>query len=537
MSVELTVPALLADGAERHADHPAVVDGDVRLTYAELNGEARRVARAFLAAGVRHGDRVAVWAPNRVEFVLAHLGAQLIGAALVPLNTRYRGHEARVVLSRSRASALVLCNGFLGVDYVALLADSAESDDELGTGAPIVGLPHLHTVVDIDGGPAAHDDETGVVGWEAFVSAGEDVPEADLTAAIAAVTPDTICDILYTSGTTGVPKGVMSAHRQTIAVARVWADGADLTPADRYAIVNPFFHSFGYKAGALAAFTAGSTVYPILTFDPVEVMAMIERERISVLPGAPTIFLTLINHPRLAEFDLSSLRFATAGAATVPENLFEQMRDILGFDTAVQAYGLTECVVVSQSRKGEDPRHIAETTGPAVPGLEIRAVDADGNDVPMGEDGEIWLRGETVMLGYFEDPGATAAAIDADGWFRTGDVGRLDEHGCLKITDRIKDLFIVGGFNVYPAEVENALAAHPDIVEAAVVGVPDHRMGSVGRAYVVLRDGADLASDAVVSHCKDRLANFKVPRQVVVVDALPRNASGKVLKTDLRHGG
>jgi acyl-CoA synthetase (AMP-forming)/AMP-acid ligase II len=326
----------------------------------------------------------------------------------------------------------------------------------------------------------------------------------------------------------------MSAHRQTLGVADVWARGAALDDRDRYAIVNPFFHGFGYKAGVVAALTAGTAIHPVLTFDPVVLMELVQRERITVLPGAPTIFTTLINHPRLREFDLSSLRFAIAGAASVPESLFEQMLDVLGFKTVAQAYGLTECIVATQSRPGENPRHVAETTGPAVPGVEIRIVDTSGAAVPTGTDGEIWLRGENVRLGYFEDPVSTAEAIDRDGWFHTGDVGQLDEHGCLKITDRIKDMFTVGGFNVYPAEVENVLSRHPDVLESAVVGIPDERMGSVGRAYVVPRRDATLGAGPLTDYCRERLANFKVPREFLVTDALPRNASGKVLKKDLQ---
>jgi acyl-CoA synthetase (AMP-forming)/AMP-acid ligase II len=239
----------------------------------------------------------------------------------------------------------------------------------------------------------------------------------------------------------------------------------------------------------------------------------------------------------LREFDLSSLRFAIAGAASVPESLFEQMLDVLGFETVAQAYGLTECIVATQSRPHEDPRHVAETTGPAVPGVEICVVDAAGVPVPVGTDGEIWLRGENVMLGYFEDPEATAAAVDPEGWFHTGDVGRFDEHGCLKITDRIKDMFIVGGFNVYPAEVENVLSTHPAVMESAVIGVPDDRLGSVGRAYIVPRPGSEPDVDELAAFCREHLANFKVPREFVVVDAFPRNASGKILKKDLRSEG
>ena len=536
MPSPLTVPDQLDEAAERFGARPAVVDGDVHLTYAELATETRRVARAYLASGVRPTDRVAIWAPNRVEYVLALLGAQIIGASVVPLNTRYRGHEARAVLERSRASALVVCNGFLGVDYVSMLAASTGDGGQLGS-QPVDGLPHLHTVVDLGpvddvaDGPA---DSAAVLGWQQFLTRADRVGPQVLADAEASVTSETVCDILFTSGTTGVPKGVMSAHRQTLGVARDWARGASLTEGDRYAVVNPFFHSFGYKAGIMACLTAGTAIYPVPTFDPLGLMELIARERITVLPGAPTIFLTLINHPRLAEFDLSSLRFSIAGAASVPETLFEQMLDVLGFDTVAQAYGLTECVVVSQSRPGEDPRHVAETTGPACPGIEIRIVDSTGAEVATGSDGEILLRGDNVMLGYFEDEAATREAIDAEGWLHTGDVGRLDEHGCLKITDRIKDMFTVGGFNVYPAEVESVLSSHPDVVESAVVGVPDDRLGSVGKAYLLPRPGAELDESAVIAFCRDRLANFKVPREVVVLSELPRNASGKILKKDLR---
>lgn len=519
VSTPRTMPALLDEAVRRHGSGTAVVDGTTQLSWTGLREQVRVVSRALAAVGVRPGDRVAVWSPNRVEFILTFLGAQCLGAALVPINTRYRGEEARVVLERSGASVLVLCNGFLGNDYLGMLTEAASRSG--GSGA-VPGLPRLHTVIDLGSDGVA-------LPWNEFLAGAESVPAVDESV----VTPSTVADILYTSGTTGVPKGVMSTHAQTIGVADVWAKGASLTPADKYAIVNPFFHSFGYKAGVVAAITAGTTIYPVLTFDPVALMELVQRAGISVLPGAPTIFTTLINHPRRTEFDLSSLRFAIAGAASVPENLFSDMLEILGFEQVAQAYGLTECVVATQSRPNEDPRHVAHTTGPAVPGLEIRAVDSEGKDVPVDADGEILIRGEFVMLGYFDDPDATAAAIDADGWLHTGDVGQLDEHGCVKITGRLKDMFTVGGFNVYPAEVENVLSTHPDVVEAAVIGVDDDRMGSVGRAYVTLWAGAELDAEGLREYCRERLANFKVPREFVAIAELPRNASGKIVKREL----
>ncbi|CAM5644098.1 acyl-CoA synthetase [Streptomyces pilosus] len=527
-----TVPRLLADAAERYGDHPAVVDGDIRVGYRRLADFVETAARAFTAVGVRPGDRVAVWLPNRLEFILALLGAQSAGAVAVPMNTRYRGREAADILKRSRAVALVMADGFLGNGYLDMLraaAAEARGTDAAGTG-PVPGLSHLRTVVDAGTGTPPG----GSLSWTGFTSLAERVPPERAARIAAAVGPDDVCDILFTSGTTGLPKGVMSSHRQTVGVGRVWAEGAAMTSDDRYGIVNPFFHSFGYKAGFIAAFTAGATVHPVQVFDAGQVLELIQTERISVLPGAPTLFLSLLGHPRVEEFDTSSLRFATCGAATVPTLLFRRMREELGFRTVAQAYGLTECVVATRSRPGEDPEHVAETTGPAVPGLEIRVVGPDGRGMAMGEDGEILLRGDLVTCGYFEDEEATRAAFDAEGWFRTGDVGRLDEHGCLKITDRLKDVITVGGFNVYPAEVENVLCSHPDVEEAAVVGVPDDRMGSVPCAHVVPRRGASPSADALVDYCADRLANFKVPRRVVLTPVLPRNPSGKILKTALR---
>jgi acyl-CoA synthetase (AMP-forming)/AMP-acid ligase II len=525
-----TIPHLLAETAARYEDHPAVVDGGIQVGYRQLAELVERTARAYVADGVRPGDRVAVWAPNRLEFILAMLGAQSAGASVVPMNTRYRGPEAAVILRRSRASVLVVAGGFLGIDFGAMLRAAAVEDAVPGETGPVRGLAYLRTVVDITATRSSAD----ALSWADFTARANEVASERGGQIADAVTPDDVCDIMFTSGTTGVPKGVMSSHRQTIGAARVWAEGAALRPADNYAIVNPFFHGFGYKAGVIAALTAGATIYPVAPIDGDRLLELIQSARISVLPGAPTIFISLLDHPRLREFDLSSLRFATAGAATVPESLFQRMREELGFETVAQAYGLTECVVATRSRPGEDPEHVAETTGPAVPGIEIRVVDVDGKDLPVGQDGEILLRGDNVMLGYFEDEDATRAAIDAEGWFRTGDVGRLDEHGCLKITDRIKDMIIVGGFNVYPAEVENSLGAHPDVAESAVIGIPDERMGSVPWAYVVPRRGAVPSAEEIIAFCKNRLANFKVPRKVVFVSEFPRNASGKILKTDLR---
>ncbi len=316
----------------------------------------------------------------------------------------------------------------------------------------------------------------------------------------------------------------MSAHRQALDVARAWADCAELSSSDRYLIVNPFFHSFGYKAGILACLLTGAAIIPQLVFDAGASMRLIETERVTVFPGAPTIYSSILDHPDRARHDLSSLRLAVTGAAVVPVALVERMRAELSFDAVLTAYGLTEAVVVTMCRRGDDDKTIATTSGRVTAGFDVR----------IAGSGEILLRGPNVMLGYLDDPAATAEAIDAGGWLRTGDIGHLDERGYLTITDRLKDMYICGGFNVYPAEVEQELARHPAIAESVVIGVPDDRLGEVGKAFVVLRPGAKAAPAELIGFCRERLANFKVPRHVEFRADLPRNPAGKPLKRLLR---
>jgi acyl-CoA synthetase (AMP-forming)/AMP-acid ligase II len=320
-----------------------------------------------------------------------------------------------------------------------------------------------------------------------------------------------------------------------IDVARAWADCGEVGDADRYLIINPFFHSFGYKAGIVVCLLTGATIVPQAVYDVGAAMSLIERERISVLTGAPTIFQTILDHPERDAVDLSSLRFAVTGATSVPVALVERMQKELSFDLVLTAFGMTEAVVVTMGRRADSPELVAATCGRATAGFEIRIAGS----VPRGErataEGELLLRGPNLMLGYLDDPEATADAIDGDGWFHTGDVGTVDADGNLRITDRLKDMYICGGFNVYPAEIEQTLARLDGVAESAVIGVPDARLGEVGRAYIVARAGHELTEADVVAHARVHLANFKVPRSVAFVEALPRNPSGKVLKNVLRE--
>ena len=549
-----TLSALIDESSKRYGDRLAVIDGSLRMSYAELAAEVRTMARALMSAGVQPGDRVAVWLPNTAHWLIAALGAHSAGASLVPMNTRYTGYEALDVLRRTGARVIFLPDRFLGVDYLAAISDAAASPDEAGpeqvrqqpvgtaVSSPVMGLDELALVVrvpvegrDEDSGSTHEQAADGVSTWAHMLTRAHETTEQSAFDRAAQVRADDVADIIFTSGTTGQPKGATSTHRQTIAVAAAWAERAEVTERDVYMIIAPFFHTFGYKAGWVVALLRGATILPQLTFDIERVVDQVERERVTILPGPPTIFQELLAYPQRDKHDLSSLRLVVTGAAIVPVALIERMWRELTIETILTAYGLTEAVVVTMCRPGDDAETISGTSGCAAADFEIRIVGTDGQELEPGDDGEIQLRGPNVMVGYLDDPASTRAAIEPDGWLHTGDVGHLDKRGYLTITDRLKDMFTVGGFNVYPAEVENVIMRLSSVADCAVVSKPDERLGEVGVAYVVAGAGQTLSEQDVIAHCRERLANFKVPREVVFVSRLPRNAGGKVLKRDLRE--
>jgi HIP---CoA ligase len=506
-----TIPGLLHGMARALPDTPAVVEGDLQLTYGELAERARTVAAALAASGIEHGDPVAIWAPNSTEWIVAMLAIASAGAVLVPLNTRFQGPEAAYILNRSRAQLLFTVGEFLGRDYRALLAGEE--------------LPHLREIVSLDSLSENFGSRSEASGA---------LEEADRRAS--KVSADDWLDLMFTSGTTGKPKGVRSRHGTTLRSFRYYAANLGMRHGDRYLLVNPLFHTFGSKAGVVASMTVGATVYPMPSFDSAAAAGLIAREHITVFPGPPTVYHALLQLPEETRASLRSLRLAVTGAAAVPVELLRRMRDDLGFDIVLTAYGLTETIgLVTMCRAGDPMEVVSATSGRAIPGVEVATVGDDGKPTPAGEPGEVVVRGYPVLDGYFEDPEATAEAIDAEGWFHTGDVGVLDSAGGLQITDRIKDMFIVGGFNAYPAEIESVLTEAPGVAQVAVVGVPDDRLGEVGSAFVVARTGETVEPDAVIAFAKERLANFKVPRYVTVVDSLPVNAGGKVMKHVLRE--
>jgi HIP---CoA ligase len=474
-----TIPEMVLSAADRFGAAEAVVDGPLRLSFAEVVERIRCAAGAFAELGVEKGERVAIWAPNSAEWMIAAFGLLAAGGVLVPVNTRFKAEEAADIIGRSGAKAVLVQKGFLGQDYAA------------PAGVPVIDLKSDFLC---SGSPFTRD-----------------------------VSSEDISDIVYTSGTTGRPKGVMMNHGQNLRLYAEWCDLADLREGDRYLMVNPYFHTFGYKAGLIASFIRGATMVPVSVFDVVRVVELIEAERITMLPGPPTLY-----HSLLALDDKSklvTLRAGVTGAADIPVELVRRVHEELPFQTLATGYGLTEAGTVTCSRPGDSFEDIATTAGVACDGVEMRIAD----------DGEVLVCGYTVMQGYLDDPAATAEAIDVDGWLHTGDLGTIDDAGRLRIVGRKKDMFIVGGFNAYPAEIEGFLLEHPAVAQAAVIGVPDERLGQVGKAFIIVNDGNDgVTSEDLISWSRRRMAGFKVPRYVEFLDELPLNATGKVMKDKLR---
>jgi acyl-CoA synthetase (AMP-forming)/AMP-acid ligase II len=509
-----TIPALCSRAAAIYGDAPAIEDG-LTISFVELDAMRRQFAKALIASGIVAGDRVMIWAPNTYKWVVAALGIASAGAVLIPVSTRFKGQEVEDLAMRGGARMVICVGDFLGVYYPDMLTEKTRAQ-----------------LVDV---LVTQGAKGGDVEWDAFLERGNTVSDAALEARIAPITADSLCDILFTSGTTGHSKGVMYGHGQFLRVVSAWTQRVGLTRGDRVLVIPPFFHAFGYRGGAIACLIVGATLLPHQTYDAEEVLKRVANEKINVIPGPPTIFQGMLGHPRLNDYDRSSLRLGITGGAVIPATLVRQIRGELGFTGVCNGYGLTECGGYgSMCSHSDSDDVIANTAGKPMPGVEIKMMDSEGNILPHGEPGEVVIRGYIVMQGYFNDPEATARAIDSEGWLHTGDIGRFDDEGNLRIEDRLKDMYITGGFNCYPAEIERLMSQHPDITQVAVIGVDDERLGEVGKAFVVLRPTSKADEREIIAWSRQNMANYKVPRSVEVRAALPTSAQGKVLKRELR---
>jgi HIP---CoA ligase len=512
-----TVPAALSRAAHRWPGREALVDGTLRLTFGQYREQSVQLARGLIACGVDPGDRVIIWAPNSAEVALSAMAVASTGAVLVPLNTRLTAPEAAALIRRTRAVAVLAFTDFLGRDYL-------ESLRALGA------LDGLKAAVALRGPAGAR-----TLSLEDLLAMAEETGMDQLRAREQALASDDVCDILFTSGTTGAPKGAMLRHGASTRAYTEYGRSMGLRPGDRLLGFPPFFHCFGLKGVLLAGVLHGAAVAPVPVLDMRRIAELIAAERLTVLQGAPLLFQALLDDPAVDRSSLTSLRVAGPGAMGASPELYRRLRDELGIRHFAPGYGLTEGTAIgSRCYWFDDFETVSTTSGRVAPGVELRITSPAGDDLPAGQDGELLLRGYNVMAGYLDDPAATAQAIDGDGWLHTGDIGRVDGLGRLTITGRLKDMFLVGGFNTYPAEIEQTLGQHLAIADVAVIGVPDARLGEVGMAFVVLRPGSTVTAEELTAWARGLLANYKVPRHWRFFSVLPRNASGKVVKDDLR---
>jgi fatty-acyl-CoA synthase len=511
-----TIGENLRRTTERFPDAEALVvrHQDYRATYRELWDQTTRVARGLLARGVRKGDRVGIWSPNRYEWVVLQYASARIGAILVNINPAYKTAELSYALQQSGTSLLVLARAFRTSNYVAML-DEVRQD-----------CPELRDSLVID------DD------WSSLVADSGRVPMDDLTNLENSLQFDDAINIQYTSGTTGFPKGATLSHHNILNNGYFIGEALRYTERDRVCIPVPFYHCFGMVLGNLACTTHGACmVVPGESYDALAAMETVQAERCTALYGVPTMFIGELDHPRFADFEYSSLRTGIMAGSPCPVEVMRKVQSSMHMPEMTIAYGMTETSPVSTQSSTDDPlEKRVSTVGRIHPHVEIKIVDpASGAVVPRGDAGELCTRGYSVMLGYWNNPDATAEAIDSARWMHTGDLATMDDEGYVNIVGRIKDMIIRGGENVYPREIEEFLYTHPDISDVQVIGVPSERYGEEVMAWVRLREGAAASSDDLTAFCRGKIATYKIPRYWKFVDGFPMTVTGKIQKFKMRE--
>jgi fatty-acyl-CoA synthase len=551
--LKITIGDLLDRQAARFGERDALVhvEHGVRYTYAEFRAECDRIAKGLIALGIQKGEHVAIWATNYPEWVVAQFATAKIGAVLITVNPAYRTHELEYVLRQSDACALLLIDSFKTSDYLAMLSEVVPELRESAPGAlRSAKLPHLRHVISIPppggsiGGangrvaPPRQESRTGMWQWEQIRALGEHVTPAALAQRQAAGNPDDAITILYTSGTTGNPKGAMLTHHNIVANARYVGDGMHLTEHDRMCNQFPFYHCGGCVCGALCCVAKGTTmVIPAEYFDPLKSLVALEKERCTAVIGVPTMFIAELEHPDFEQFDLRSLRTGMMGGSPCPIEVMRQVIERMGVSEMTIGYGLTEAApVVTLTSSDDTIERRVTTVGPPLPAVEVKIVDpATGQEVPRGQQGELWTRSFMVMKGYYKMPEASATAIDADGWLHTGDLATMDDAGYCKITGRIKDMIIRGGENVYPREIEEFLYTNPKVADVQVVGVPDLKYGEEVMAWVKLKQGQSATAEEFRDFCRGKIAHYKIPRYVRFVTDFPMTVTGKIQKYKMRE--
>ena len=536
--IEQTIGTFFADMVARQPDREALVSVHQgrRYTYAQLQTEAHRLASALLGMGLTPGDRVGIWSHNNAEWVLMQMATAQVGLVLVNINPAYRTSEVEYALNKVGCKLLVTMARFKTSDYLGMLRELAP---EWAHGTPgaleAQQLPHLNTVVWIDVAGQG-EDEPGLLRFSDLIARGnpDDPRLAQVAATLKATDP---INIQFTSGTTGFPKGATLTHRNILNNGFFIGECMKLTPADRLCIPVPLYHCFGMVLGNLACLTHGAAiVYPNDGFDPLTVLQTVQDERCTGLHGVPTMFIAELDHPRFAEFNLSTLRTGIMAGSPCPTEVMKRVVEQMNLREITIAYGMTETSPVSCQSSTDTPLDKrVSTVGQVQPHLEIKIVDPEtGAVVPRGERGEFCTKGYSVMHGYWEDPAKTHEAIDADGWMHTGDLATMDAEGYVNIVGRIKDMVIRGGENIYPREIEEFLYRHPQVQDVQVVGVPDQKYGEELCAWIIAKPGTKPTEDDIRAFCKGQIAHYKVPRYIRFVTSFPMTVTGKIQKFKIR---
>jgi fatty-acyl-CoA synthase len=506
---------------------------DYTRTYAEFRDDVDTFARSLIALGVKPGDHVAIWATNVPQWFITFWAATKIGAVLVTVNTAYKIYEAEYLLRQSDTHTLVMIDGYKDSNYVEIIRELCPELETAEPGKPlhIKRLPFLRNIITID------SRVEGCLTWEDALSLAEKVPVEEVYRRAAAVHKDDVCNMQYTSGTTGFPKGVMLTHYNVVNNGKCIGDCMDFSTADRLLIHVPMFHCFGMVLGMTAAMTHGVTMSPIPYFSPRQSLDCINREKITAVHGVPTMFIAMMEHEDFEKTDFSHMRTGIMAGSPCPIKVMQNVVDKMNCREITIVYGQTEASPGCTQSRVDDPLEIrVNTVGRALPGIECKIVDPETNkELPPNTDGEFVVRGYNVMKGYYKMPEATAAAIDKDGWLHTGDLARVDENGYFKITGRIRDMIIRGGENIYPKEIEDFIYTHPKVSDVQVIGVPDKQYGEEIMACVILKEGVTMTEDELKEFCRENMAKHKTPRYVAFVDEFPMNAAGKILKYKMRE--
>lgn len=533
--VQLTIGQLLEEKAQELPDHDALVyvNPALRMTYREFNEHCRNIAKGLMALGIEKGEHVALWATNKPEWVSLQFATGKMGAVLVTVNINYRAAELEYLLKHSDATTIILMEQYRDHSYIDTLNELVPelSDSEPGK-LQSQRFPKLRNVIVL-----SEKQYPGTYSWRDVLEAAKNITDEELEKQMASLHHNDVINMQYTSGTTGLPKGVMLTHYNLVNNGRNIAECMKLTFEDRLCIPVPFFHCFGSVIGTLTCVSVGATMVPVQEYHPEEVLRTVEKAKCTALHGVPTMFIHELNLPNFEEFDLSTLRTGVMAGSTCPVELMKAVINKMGMKDITICYGQTESSpVITQTRADDSFELKVETVGRAHPNVEVKIVEPGTNkEVPPNVQGELCTRGYHVMKGYYKNPDATREAIDEDKWLHTGDLAVMDENGYVRITGRLKDMIIRGGENIYPREIEEFLYTHPKILDVQIVGVPDPVFGEEVAAWIILKDGETATEEEIREFCKGKIARYKIPKYVFFTDKYPMTASGKIQKYKLRE--